>query len=458
VLIAFVGLTVRPITDIDTYWHVLIGRELLDTGRFSGLGNGWALYEPDVPWQTSQWAAEVAMAWLVDTFGWASLVWARTVMVVLVLGTLTAMLLRRATPAATAVVLALVAVPTNAVLQERPLLVSFLLLVWVSGASYDLLTGRRLPSPWAAGVLVLVWAQFHGMWVLAPASFALVALCLLIDRQSRSPGTVRRGLELAGLTAVAGCLSPVGPAGLLLPFTFRSATEQIAEWGAVPFVSGAGAGLLIMSFSVLCVWMRRPAAVPWARVIFLAVWVVVGMSAYRNIVPAAIMLAPLAASTLGTTRLLRRRPVAREQSTALAVVGGIFLIAATATISVATSRVEPLERAEPLAIAEAIAREPGPHRVFNAYNASGVLAAFGGSEVRLAIDGRSDRYGGEYIDRHLEVIALEGDWRPVFERYDPTSAVLPKDSALTQELVDNGWTIKLADADYVWLTPTAAPR
>jgi hypothetical protein len=454
VLLAFVGLTIRPIGDIDSYWHVLVGRELLETGRLAGLGDGWTLWAPETPWRTSQWASEVVMAWLVDAFGWAGLVWARTALVVVLLGSLTAMLLRRAAPAATAVVLALVAIPSNATLQERPMLVSFVMLVWVSGAAYDLLRNGRRPSLVAGFLLPLVWAQFHGMWVLAPFTFALVAGCLLLEQADDRRPRVIRSVQLVGLSTVAGCLTPIGVSGLILPLTFRSATDHIAEWQRVPFVSAPAVGLLLMATILVIGWARSSRPTPLGLVVFTLVWVVVGMTAFRNILPAAIMLAPHAAAALSSAGPLRSRPVPPDRAQALAVVAGVFAVLGVIGIVVATARIDPLDRATPVAIAERIATAPGDQRVLNAYNASGVLVAFGGDRIAVAIDGRADRYGADYIERYLDAQNLRGDWEAVLDEVDPTAAVLLADSPLAVELVEGrGWSLDLADGDYVLLSP-----
>ena len=62
------------IADIDSYWHVVVGDEIRATGQVTGVGDGWAWYDPSPPWTTSQWMSEVVMSWTVETLGWIGLV------------------------------------------------------------------------------------------------------------------------------------------------------------------------------------------------------------------------------------------------------------------------------------------------------------------------------------------------------------------------------------------------
>lgn len=455
VAIAILLLSVAPITDIDTYWHVLIGQEVLEAGRTGGLGNSWSLYLPGQDWITSQWGAEVVMSATHDLLGWSGIIWLRTLLVLGLLATLGVLLLRRASAWASMAVFVLVFVPCLIVLQERPLLASLLFLVWLSAMGYDLLTAGRIPRWFVVLPLVALWANLHGMWVLAPATFALVAIALAADRKPGNRVPVRGALTLAGVSIVGGCLTPIGIKGLLLPFVFRSATSQISEWQPVPLTSTQSFGLTAMTVALVFFWARRSVPVPRSHIIYTLVWCAFGFSAFRNLLPAAIMLAPLVAATLSSTRALRPRPANAEKQKAIAVVTGIVLIVGLASVVIATASVNPLSVAKPLAIASRLAQEPGETRVFNGYNTAGVLAAFGGDRIRLAIDGRSDRFGGEYIERYVGAMNLGEGWQDLIGQVDPDAAVIDSSSALAHELLAHqGWTLVTTDGIYSLLIPS----
>ena len=459
VVVGALWLTINPITDLDTYWHVLIGREVLETGRTGGLGNDWSLYLPGQDWITSQWGSEVVMSATYDLFGWSGIVWLRTLLVLALLAGLAALLLKRGSSFASAAVFAVVLIPCIRVLQERPLLASLLFLVWLSGVGYDLLATRRPPRWFVVLPLVAVWANLHGMWVLAPATFALVAIALALDQNPHTRDHIKGALALTGISLVGGCLTPIGIQGLLLPFVFRSATSQISEWQPVPLTSTQSFGLTAMLLALVYLWARSPARVPRSHIIYAIAWSALGFTAYRNLLPAAIMLAPLAVASLSHTKFLRSRRPGPEQQKAIAVVTGIALIAGLVGLAIAIARVDPLSDATPLAIADRLAQEPGETRVFNGYNTAGILAAFGGDGIRLAIDGRSDRFGGDYIELYVESMDLGEGWQNLITQVDPDAAVIDSSSALAYELTKNqGWTLVMTDGDYSLLkAPAGAP-
>jgi len=456
--LAITALSVGPLTEIDSYWHVLVGNEILSDHRISGVGNAWSLYTAGNNWATSQWASEVIMALAVKWFGWSGLMWLRTVLVAALLGLLARSLLTRATPRAAALVVAIVMIPAVPSMQERPMLASFVFLVWLSGAAYDVLVGRRTPPWWQVGLLVVIWANLHGLWVLAPAAFALAGLCLAIDRDPASRPRVRTALVLTGVAGVAGCLTPLGPKGLLLPFTFSSATAQISEWQrTTPWAAGV-AGLLLLSAILIGTWARQDRAIPWSHVLYWGAWTLFAFLAFRNVVPATLMLAPLAAAAVSRQPRFARSPVGAPEQQAILVVGLLFAVIGASWIAIQTARTDPLEKSEPLVIARALADIPGEKRVFNGYNSAGVLAAFGGDGIKLAIDGRSDRFGGDYIARYVDAMDLTGDWQQLINNVDPDYAVIASDNALAHELATHqGWTLVMTDRHYSLLKAPAGP-
>jgi hypothetical protein len=216
-------------------------------------------------------------------------------------------------------------------------------------------------------------------------------------------------------------------------------------------------GFLAIIALTLATWIRRREPVPWSQLVFVLALFAFGASAFRNILPATILLAPLAATTLSTLHPLRSRPVSPEEKKSLVVVG-VGLISVTLVSGLwLTAQVDPLGKAKPLTIATKLSSINGPKRVLNTYNSSGVLAAFGGKDIKLAIDGRADRNGGPYIDRYIKAEKLEGDWQGLLRQVQPNFAVLGKDTALTYELTNyQKWKILLTEQDYVLLQAPAA--
>lgn len=399
------------------------------------------------------------MARAVDDFGWSSLIALRIGLSILLLLLLARTLIHGASARASVPVFVATVMAVGGYLQERPQMVSFVLLVPAAGLVDAAVRAAALPRKRAliaSLATVALWANFHGLWVLVPAFMCTAAVGGLLDKE-RDVHLALRWVAFAGALALAGCLSPLGPGALVLPLRFRGSTEHIAEWSRTEIWSPYALGLLLLLGLIVVAWTRSPWHVPRSEIAFVFLVVVFAGLAVRNVPPAAILLAPLA-------RRLRMRihPVdsatspRERQFLATACIAG--LIAAAGYVGFVSVHQDPLGDAEPLALArqlQSIPRDPdGKLRVLDAYNSSGVLVTFGGPGVQLAVDGRADRYGGAYLDRYLKAMALQGDWAELLEELRPDVAVLEKDSQLAFELTGHeGWSNAGSDGDYVLLLP-----
>jgi len=70
------------------------------------------------------------------------------------------------------------------------------------------------------------------------------------------------------------------------------------------------------------------------------------------------------------------------------------------------------------------------------------------------LDGRSDLWGGAYIDRNSGVLNLADDWGPGFDGFRPDAAVLPLGTPLLGYLLAvRHWRVALQDRAYALLVP-----
>ena len=71
-------------------------------------------------------------------------------------------------------------------------------------------------------------------------------------------------------------------------------------------------------------------------------------------------------------------------------------------------------------------------------------------EQKGFIDSQSD-LTGEATKLYLNVIALGDGWQSVLQRYDVQWAIIPVDSALSQELIKDGWSVLYKDSTTIIL-------
>lgn len=271
-LVPVVGIALRvgvaPVSPHDYWWHLAFGRLIDQTGAIPSSNLFLYTLSADAPFLDQPWLAQWLLYRLVDHFGhagpyllraaltvgvWTGLVWAA----------------RRSCRDARAVgVVALVAVVASAgVFSVR----SRMFALPLYAATVVILTGvadGRLDARSLAVLVpvVVLWANLHGSFVLAPALVAVtgvaIAVDLVVDRTSTPvegwDEIFPWGVALLALLIV-GSVTPHGPAiyGYVADITFSPrVTETVTEWQPLdvsePFdgfvAAGIACGFLVLAF------------------------------------------------------------------------------------------------------------------------------------------------------------------------------------------------------------------
>lgn len=456
-MVAIVGLwlTLSPVDDHDAFWHVQIGREILQEHTVYGLGRSW-LGVPAPPWVTSQWLSEVLMSAAVDTWGWRALIVFRLLVMSAILAIVAATLTRpRPTPVATVVSSAVfVALATS--VQDRPQTISLLFLALVAMVSRRLLIREGRPPLAAVLAGCLLWAQLHGLWILAPVAFAVVAAGLAIDDRTLRGPDVRAALACL-LASMIGVINPHGVMSLLLPWRFRQSTGAISEWMPTTIGGVATIGWALLVAVTVLGWARARVAVPASEILWVLTWTAFGTQAYRNVIPAMLLTAPLTVTALHRAWSPRRTTATAKESRVLAVLTVGVLVAGVAFLAAKVSAVTPLKDVRAIALARWVSRQPQPVRIFNDYNASGTLVQFSGGNARLVVDGRADMWGDRYIRSIVDTTELGEGWEQRLTAFRPDAIVTRDDAPLRQLLVREGtWRVAVRDRHYELLLPTSS--
>jgi hypothetical protein len=448
---------VGPLRDIDIYWHVIIGRQILATHHVAGAGATFSFVSTHLDWKSSEWLSEVILAETQRVFGWRGLIALRLLLSAVALVALALVLVRRDRESSEkrsgwplALVFCLSAVLASALFQIRPELFSLLFLIWLAAQLPRWLSGGT--PRWPLIPLVIVWANLHGYWILVPAMLGLAALGSLMDGRTRPARA--QALWAVG-AAAAGCVTPIGPTGLLLPLRLRAATSVITEWQPTVLPSPEGVMLGVLFVLILVAWARAGQRVPRAEILAVLSLAAFAGLAFRDVYVVSVLLAPCALPRVGQVLSFPRPTVGRREGTLFASVAVVTIVGALGWAAVGGARTAVFPKTQPVAIARYLARQPGWHRVVNDYNTSGVLIAFGGPHTQVAVDGRADRYGAPYLSEYMNMFALRGDWLQKFHRFHATDVVAARNGPLVYGLRSIGWHIVMSDAGYVLLEPAA---
>jgi hypothetical protein len=343
--------------------------------------------------------------------------------------------------------------------QDRSQQITFVLAPLVGWWVERLWREGRLPRWWVVLPVVIVWANMHGGWLLLPLGLGLAALARLLDRGWRDP-VLGRAILLAAVCVAAACVSPAGLSNGFAALRFSGSTSMILEWLPARLWDWETAPFLALLGIALVSWARgraRPSRGEVALVLLLALF---AFNAWRNLTPAALILAPLVTGILARA-LGEPDPRPSGEPVPLARFAVALGIAGTVVALVLAGRQDPLvDPSLPVRLIAVVAQTPAPQRVLNTYNVSGALLWFGGGpgHVQVGADGRADRYGDEYLTAYqIDMIGGRPGWETLFDQLAPTSALLRTDEPLVTLLQSQRhWVVVATDHDYVLLRPPGA--
>jgi hypothetical protein len=398
------ALAAQLLNDPDTYWHIAVGRLILDhqalpdSDPFSATMRG-------AHWIADEWLAQVSFALAYRLGGFAAVAALAAAAAAAAFGLLTRYLLQRWQPVPTTIAVLAALVLTAPHIVARPHVLALPVLVGFIGALIRAVDTARAPSWWLLPLMTL-WANLHGSFIFGLAMTGLIAA----EAIWRAPAQLRartagNWIAFGLLALAAACLNPYGPEMILA--TLRTlglgqALSIITEWRPQDFAKPGPFEIIVLAgIGAALLWGVR---LPPFRIIMLLGVLHLSLAQSRH------------ADLLGLLApLFLARPLA-EQFAALAANGsvahgagrpwlnlsaGLVLTAAAIAGPIAVrSTIAPPAAITPARALAALGRGP----VFNGYEFGGYLDFVG---VPPFIDGRADLYGEAFLMRYHRALALE---------------------------------------------------
>ena len=460
-LLALAYLSV-PAVDPDYGWHVANGRHLFDGVLLAGR-DVYSWTAPGATWIAHEWLTDGVMAFVHDSLGpTANSVLAGGLATVALLLTI-ARLRRRGFGVVVGLVVGVIALlDAGTLVSVRPAAVEvffvalllWLLDEWRAGA----VSGRAL----TLGVLLvmLIWANTHGSFVLGLGILGASWLGLVSERDPRGRLVLALGLAGAAMTLA-------NPFGLRLWDYVASALsgsrlELITEW-APPnladrmwwaFAVALGLAGIAGARCLARVARRRPGQGRLDDVIIALALAVAGLLHARHAGVFGIAAAPLIAAGLAWIGA-RLPPMPRRQVVSRPALNtGLLALIAVMTAAVIWARVGPSNTAAAVraeypvdaleAVNELACPAPSQLRLVNDYSWGGWLEMTA-PDLPVFIDGRSEVYGDEQVQRYATIFGVRAGWDVALDATGAQVVLARTQSALVTALEGRGWTIVHAD-------------
>jgi hypothetical protein len=469
-LLGLFGMTARPATDPDLWWHLRTGQWIVETGHVPH-SDPFSFTRAGQPWVSHEWLSEVVFY---ETWKHAGVLGLIAVSAIVTTAAFMLLYLRcPGKPHWAAAATALGALASAPAWGVRPQMFTFALaslLLW--------LLDRGEERPWlliSIPPLFLLWLNLHAGFALGPALMLAYGFGLLVgvaigDAPWREASLVLARLLLLVLACLA--LVPLNPSGLQLyryPFdTLRSAGMRsfIVEWFSPNFHEVRFIPFLIV-FLLLLVVLARTRARPRARILVpMVLTTPLALDAVRHIPIFVLLAIPVIAAGLAASS----PAVGRNTASPTAHVRPIFIrpifngLAVVLMAGFALVRWGVLARGQAAAEAqlfpekavEALRSRASGGEVFAYYDWGGYTIYKLYPGFRVFVDGRADLYGDDLLRQFQTAVQLRTGWREVLDRWNVRTVLLPPYCALAQALVlDPNWHLGYGDSQALVLLRTS---
>ncbi len=442
------------LVDPDGPWHRRTGELILDTGRiprhdpFSWTAGG-------ADWQPNAWLADVVLA-LTDRLGGLTAVSLLRALGVAAFGIVLYRIARRsgAGPWASVGAAWLCTFALDPFVAERPQLFSFLLFPALLALAEPSNRLGRVRSLVGVGVVLAVWANTHGVFVVGVGVVGLQVLGrVLAARRGGSGPAVAALRREAPLVAVA-VLAP-----LVNPFTWhvythawhvRAVSSKIEEYRHLSVLDTRDQAIVVIGLGVAYGlwrtgrWRRLDVVLPLAALALMTI------DAIRNGPFFLVLGAGELARSFTAAPIPRLRAAARARVSQLVLAAVIVAVVTTAASVPMLADAGTID-AETMPV-RAVDAIPAGCLLFNDYDLGGLVIERRWPEVLVAQDGRNDMYGKDLLNPLLRITWNTSE-RPVTDELDRLriECVLTGSGRPLAEVLstDPGWTIAVSDPSAV---------
>lgn len=454
VLAAAFCLAFFQVCDVDVFWQLKQGEVMLDTGAMVR-SNIFSHTHPDYRWVNPEWLFQATLAAVFRLWGWAGVAALKLLLVLLLAGTLHAVLIARRGGALLAASLTLASLSLMRFrLTERPQLMSllFFALCLLVVDRYRRAGSRAV---WLLPGLFALWSNIHAELLLGLLLLFAVAvgegLNRLRDRSlpGRTTGTL---VAVACLCLLAAGVNPQGYRVLLFPFAHFALDKTVM---VTEFMPAAPALVpLFWLFAALtgvvvgCSRSRRD----WADILPVAGLALLGARYVREVPYLALVAAPMLQRLVPEfeCKFKPSRATSWRGPAAAALAAGMFVWA---------MRFDALlqyrwgwgvnDRAFPVAATDFLEREQLPPHLYNSYNTGAYLLFRLSPRIAVFQDSRSGAYPDEFM-AELHARADELDWSGLWDRYRLNTALVAVQD-VTRLFSPDAWALVFWDDRYAVL-------
>jgi hypothetical protein len=395
----------RLLADADTYWHIALGRLILEHHALP-TGEAFSQALRGTHWVAYEWLSQIAYAAAYELGGWVAVAVLTAAAAAAAFGQLTRYLLKYLQPTPTIIAVLAALVLTSPHIMARPHVLALPLMVTWIAALIRVVDTARPPSWWLLPLMTL-WTNLHGSFIFGLAMTGVIACeAIWLSPASQRRRAGKDWVVFGALTLGAACLNPYGAEMMLATFRILSlgqALSIIMEWRPQDFTKLGSYEIIVLAGLGLALW--RGVRLPPFRILMLLGVLHFSLSQSRH-ADLLGMLAPLflarpLAAQFGA--LAATSSVAELRRSWLPAAAGLLLVAAATGAIAARNTIAPAASITPANAVKALAGV-GSGPILNDYGLGGYLDFVG---IAPFIDGRTELYGEAFVVRYHRAVSLE---------------------------------------------------
>ena len=348
----------------------------------------------------------------------------------------------------------------------RPHLFTYLFTaLWVTALEHITETKPRLW--WLLPILMVMWVNLHGMFVLGIIIWGIYLLGSLLENPSWTWFT-RPGTKAMLAGGILSLLSTVlSPSGVKIWESVISLggnsyiTSRIPEYQSANFHLPETWPFILLLIITLTGFARTANKTSWTHVLLTASFAAIALYTSRMIPLFAIVTVPIAAKTLGD--LLKQEFSESRLSTIeknISIINSssngiiwIFVVLLVVTLLFRSGKaIDPGnkgnvfdERFFPIQAVSWLNSHPQQGHILNEFDWGGYLLLNLSPRQQIFMDGHTHIYGEALTREYETVFTLSDGWLKILDKYQIEWAIVRVNSPVSHELENNGWKIIYKD-------------
>lgn len=458
--------------DGDLPRHILTGNLILQTHRvpttdvFSFRTKG----HPSIP---HEWLSQVLFAAAYNWLGLDGIVLLTALIILLTWGIVYRQAIYKSNSFFSALIITTLGVAASQIhVLPRPHVFTYLFTAsWI--ALLEVFRIRKTQLSWTLPVLMLLWVNMHGMFILGIIILGIYLIGDFMDNPSVIwfKNQVTKSLLIAtGLSLIVTFFSP---SGLKIWETIASLgsnayiTSRVPEYQSPNFHMPETWPFIVILIITITSLARSTEKTSWTDILLVVSFTGIALYTSRMIPLFAIVITPITAKAVAAwtryefhnSRLLfLEANISKINSSANGSIW-IFATVLIAAVFLKSGYVMDSEgrgnafdpRFFPVDAAAWLEKNPQKGHMFNEFDWGGYLLLKLWPTYQIFMDGHTHIYGEALTREYESVVTLDDSWQKIFKQYDITWVIIPPDWPLTKELKMQGWSTVYQDQTAVIL-------